>query len=63
MNKTDLILGQWYKGNDRLSGGIGLWNGYEFIGYCYTWGEWVENAMDYYPDVNYQLLYLGDDLE
>lgn len=56
MNKEELIIGKYYTGLNRFSCGIGLWTGYEFLGFGNKFGHYVEKSMDFYPEITYTLL-------
>jgi len=60
MKREDLLIGQYYKGLDRFTKGIGLWTGVDFMGYGYKFGEFVPKSMDYYPEIEYELLNTED---
>lgn len=59
MKKEELVAGKYYTGLERFSCGIGFWNGHHFMGFGYKFGQYVEKAMDYYPDNHYKAIDYG----
>ncbi len=37
--KEELVVGEWYAGNGRFIGGLGMWNGFVFVGLTSSMGS------------------------
>lgn len=56
MKQEELIVGRWYSGLERLVGGIGLWNGYVFMGVVFKFGYHSDSAEGFDPANEYEPL-------